>query len=309
MRSRSFAGGQRLIAWNGLHLALPAGWEAMVCGPHHLLLECNFAPVLEIRWAADAKGSPEDILATARHRFTAPHQDVRRIDPPQPLAALSARRGITWLSWQDGGRPDGLLWQCPECGTVVLCRLYRHQPEMASPVAAVLDSIQCHRSTDAPSLWSIQDFQLILPPEYSFTDSTFAAGLSRLAFSGKGLGLQFCRLAPAATRLAASSLPQLLGTLIGGQLPEEALADAHEVYEWSNRPPASRRFLARLRRLPPFRWGRIWHDVPHNRLLAVTAESTTAIDLTLVHELCRHYEIISESVPPHPSTAANTEPR
>jgi hypothetical protein len=176
---------------------------------------------------------------------------------------------------------------------------------MTSQLGAVLDSVQCHRSHGAPSYWSIQDFQLILPPEYTFTDSTFAAGLSRLAFSGNGLKLQFCRLAPAATRLAASSLPQLLGTLVGGPLPEDAITDAPEVYECRNHPSASHRWLARLRRLPPYRWGRIRHDVPHNRLLAVTAESTEAIDLTIVHGLCLHYEI----VPPNHITTVNPEPR
>lgn len=304
MKPRSFTAGQRLIGWNSLHLALPASWEAMVSGPHHLLIEYNFAPVLEIRWDSEGTGSPKDILTKATQRFADLRHDVQEINPPLPFAALSARRSITWLAWHGDGGADGLLWQCPDCRTVVLCRLFRHHKEMNPQVAAVLDSIHCHRSHGGPLFWSIQDFQLIVPPGFGFTDSTFAAGLSRLAFSGNGLRLQFCRLAPAATRLAATSLPQLLRTLFGGTLPEEIIADTPEVYECRNSPPPSRRLLARLRRLPPFCWGWIRHDVPHNRLLAITAESNEAIDLAIVHDLCLHYEIVS----PNHSTTVTAQP-
>lgn len=292
MRTRTFPAGQRLIGWNGLHLTLPVSWEIMVKGPRHLLVESDFAPVLEIRWDTGGNDSLDDIIATARQRFADVQPDVRRICPPESFAALSANTDIAWLSWHGENHPDGLLRQCPDCGTVILCRLFHHRHGMASRIAEVLASVQCHPHPGASPLWSIQDFQLSLPPGFAFIDSTFAAGLSRLAFSGNGLYLQFCRLAPAAARLAAYSLPQLLGTQLGGPLPEDIITNSLMIYECRNKPSTSCRLLSRLRRARPFRWGRIWHDAPHNRLLTVTAESTRAIDLNIVHELCLSYEIV-----------------
>lgn len=284
---------KRLIGWNGLLFKLPSSWEVIVSGPSHLLVEHDFNAVLEMRWHSSSQLSPEDVLATTLRHFATTKNAARKITLPQEFAGFKHTNVVTGLSWHEGNKLDGLIWQCRKCHTVHFCHLLQHSGTVTNDVVALLESIQCHADIAAPSIWSIQDFQLVLPASFHFSDFTFAAGLSRLAFYNDNLQLQFCRLAPATTRLAEDSLPHILGTLSGGLLPNEIIYETGHLYECQNTPSTSHQLFSRLRKQRPFRWGRIWHDVLHNRLLAVIAESRQAIDRITVQTLCTHYEIIS----------------
>lgn len=286
-------GSRRLIAWNGLQFCLPPSWEVIVASPRHLLVERDFRPVLEIRWDGSGKGSPADIVESTIQRFTKSGQAARETHVPRPFAAIPGCSGAVGLCWHECERLDGLVWQCPGCRTVLFCHLYHQRQTEEAAVCALLQTLRCCRESGAPSLWSVQDFRLSLPAGFHFRDYTLAAGLSRLAFQGHGLELQFCRLAPASARLADRSLPQLLGQLLGRVQPVEVLTDTPGVHECRNRPRTLPRLWQRLFRRLQFRWGRIWHDAQHDRLLTLTAAGARPIDLDTVHRLCANYEILS----------------
>lgn len=292
MKKTATPASKRRIGWNGLTLTLPISWEVIVSGESHLLIEHDFKPVAEIRWEKVEEWSQDNIFETIRRSFATSEKDVQRISLPKPYAALAHQHRAAGFSWNGEKQLSGLLWQCAICDTVVFCHLFRHPETGSAEVASMLESVHCHLDNGAQPFWSIQDIHLTLPRSFRFSDYTFAAGLSRLAFNDGDLYLQFCRLAPAVKRLEKNPLVQLLDTLQGGLVPEEILADSPQIYECRNRPSASQRLLTRLRRQRPFRWGRIWHDAPHNRLLSVTAESVRPIDLNTVHRICAHYEII-----------------
>lgn len=283
--------GERQIGWNGLQIRLPADWEAIVAAPRHLLFEKNLRPLIEIRWDDSGRSSVDSVITAASRQLAATDSAVHRSPPSPPYNSLNFPH-LTALAWNDDRLPEGLVWQCDHCVTVFFCHLLQSDQTDHPAIVSLLQSLSCHREAEQPNLWSLQDFQLIVPPGYTFIDSTFAAGLSRLAFSGADLELQFCRLAPASTRLVNSSLAQLLRTMLDNPETAEILATTPELHEQRNMPSTSSRFLARFRKKPLFHWGRIWHDTAHNRLLSVIAHSRRPIDLPTVHHLSSQYEIL-----------------
>ncbi len=301
MSSPSAADSCRQIGWNDLRFSLPATWEVIVAGPRHLLVENRLQPMVEIRWEKGGTISPERVCLAAVRQLAGSGRTVRRCIPPEPYHTTLGHLGATGLSWQHEQQLDGLIWQCRQCGTIIFCSFGDAQRKSGSAVARLLASLRCRHEAEEPTLWSVQDFRLVLPPEYAFVNSTFAAGLSRLAFTGHNLQLQFCRLAPAATRLAGGSLAHHLRAMLGSTGTEDILAETAQAHERMNRPSAGRRLLARLTRKPVFCWGRIWHDPAHDRLLSLVAASNRPIDLETVRHLCRGYEILPL---PHTSPSA-----
>jgi hypothetical protein len=283
----------RDIRWNGLQCTLPQPWDVIVSGPCHLLIEHNFQPVIEIRWEQVASSSGKDFFEIIKSSFARTTETtITKVDLPKDYSTLARQHTPTAVSWEPGVSLNGLLWQCSFCDTVIFCHLIPHPDISPAHLAPVLESVCCHTEKDEPAVWSIQDFQLQIPNFFSFSDFTFAAGLSRLAFRSDTLHLQFCRLAPAAERLRGNSLCQLLNTLQGDLFNEETLINTPALHERKNTPHTAHQLLTRLRRRNPFCWGRIWHDKETNRILAVTAESKRPIDLNTVHSICSHYEIV-----------------
>jgi len=282
----------RAVGWNGLRFDCPRCWEVIVAGPHHLLLEQVLSPILEIRWEqAEKKHSIDNVVYAANRQLNNNETSARQITLPQQLLA-SGLPDLTGLTWHNNEQLDGLVWKCRTCDTVIFCHLSNHQKACLSTVALLLQSLRCHHDGDEESLWSVQDFRLTLPVDFAFVNSSFAAGLSRLAFAGHDLDLQFCRLAPASTRIAIQSLSQLLADMLGPVHSREVITDTAKQYEVQTIPAAPRRLLPSFVRKPVFSWGRIWHDTGHNRLLSIVAHSKRPIPLTTVHHLASRYEIL-----------------
>ncbi len=281
------------ISWNGLQCALPRSWEVIVSGPCHLLIEHDFHPVMELRWEQAGDNINTDIFEIIRRSFAKTTDTViTKVVLPKEFSPLTQQYTLIPVSWEPGNRLNGLLWQCSLCGTVIFCNIAAHPNISWAQLEPVLNSICCHSESDEAAFWSIQDFQLHIPRSFSFSDYTFAAGLSRLAFHGDDLDLQLCRLAPAAERLSGNSLSQLLSTLQGDLVNEEILTNTATLHERKNAPHTAHQLLTRLRRRNPFCWGRIWHNEKANRILAVTAESKRPIDLKTVHSISSRYEIV-----------------
>ncbi|SHO52468.1 hypothetical protein [Desulfopila aestuarii] len=281
---------RRLTGWNGLQFSNPVNWEVIVAGPRHLLVENDLNPLLEIRWEPDGKISVDQVIQATISRLADSKLSVLKLVPPEPFRNLNLP-DLSGLTWHDNESLDALVWQCPVCKTVLFLHLNSQQTNPAT-VASLLQSLRCHQKPEEDALWSIQDFRLILPPGYTYIDSTFSAGLSRLAFSGQDLRLDFCRLAPASARLAQSSLSELLKSMLGRQEQEEILNHSNVMCEMQVNPTFARRLVAHLTRKSMYRWGRIWHDEHHNRLLSLIVESRHLIHLDEAHHLANRYEIL-----------------
>jgi hypothetical protein len=280
---------RRLAGWNGLQFSHPVDWEVIVAGPRHLLIEHNLSPILEIRWEPGGKSSSEQVIQAATSRLAEKKRTVQKIAPPALFQSLELG-DLSGLSWHADHALDGLIWQCPACATVLFVHLHRQTEPTA--VGLLLQSLRCHQAALEDGLWSIQDFRLTLPPEFTFVDHTFAAGLSRLAFAGRDLRLQFCRLAPATDRLTRNTLGELLTSMLGNRDRTELLTDSPTLCEIRTNPTAARRLVARLGRKPVFQWGRIWHKQQQNRLLTLIVESNRPLHPANGDHLAQRYEIV-----------------
>jgi len=279
-----------ITGWNGLQFSHPASWQVIVAAPHHLIVESNLSPILEIRWEPSGKSSVEQVIRAAINQLTDSTRSVIRLAPGDTFPGLDLSQ-MSGLSWHDNRSLDGLVWQCPVCATVLFLHLSSQQTDPVT-VASLLQSLRCHKEPEEHSLWALQDFRLSLPPGYTYIDSTFAAGLSRLAFEGHDLRLQFCRLAPASARLAQSSLIALLKSMLDNRDHDEILNDSQLLCEIQTHPTAARRLVAHLSRKPIYRWGRIWHKQQQNRLLSLIIESRHPVNLDSAHHLAKRYEIV-----------------
>lgn len=282
--------GLRSIGWNGIQFKCPAGWEVIADSAGHLLIEEEFSPLLELRWERGKIPGLEELV----HRIstTDPKQTPPvPVSPPPPLAALGLS-GLTCLSRRPDSWPEILLWQCTDCATLMLVQLHQHAHATRDGVLAMLASLRCHVSPDEQSLWSLQDFRLVLPPGYQFCDSTFQPGLSRLAFTGNDLNLQFCRLAPAATRLRGHGIRDILDELTGSPFVPTYLADTEDMCECVMGATGLARVLVTLTRKPRCCWARMWHIPLHDRLLALVITSRRPIDPRIGDTLARCYETV-----------------
>lgn len=280
----------RQIGWNGLRFDLPKAWEAVVAGPRHLLVEHDLAPLFEMRWQPRDPRAAKD-LPTIIRQVTGVAGDLRPSSPPAPFDRLPFAE-LVGLAAPGSTGQSGLGWRCRECGMVFLVLFHADAYLIEQHLPGLLASLACHQEPQEPSLWAVQDFRLELPSGYSFIDSTFKAGLSRLAFAGSGLRLTFCRLAPASARLSQTTMADLLQTMMGTAKELEVLSDDSIARECQTHVSSGRQLAGRLLGRYLFSWGRIWHDRASDRLLALLVDSCRPIDRGLAASLCERYEIL-----------------
>ena len=254
----------RLVGWNGLRFSCPSSWEGIVRGGHNLLLEDQFTPVAELRWSDNSTASVDSVLARAmrgRGELSVP----LATHALPPIFASLPLPGLTGQPLQRGA--------------------FKHDKAPRLIVAPGLGHVP-------PALWAVMDFQLTLPPGFRYQDSSFRAGMSRLVVTDHNLQLQYCRLAPADSRLQGRTLAGLLTQLHNPVSPQEVLSTGEYHQEISSLPPAWRRLSATLTNKPAYSWASIRHDQQHNRLLACTADSKAPIPLETVRHLASSYAFI-----------------
>lgn len=291
MGSSSVKKNWRTIGWNNLQFSCPVDWEVTVSSACHLLVEEELAPVFELRWDTGNKGTTVHELVQRSIEASQERVTLSPVELPDCFTPLPYT-DITALSSRPDLSPELLFWYCEECGSVFLCHLHRFAPQDTATLASVLCGLKCHQSHEGKAFWSLQDFQLKLSSEYQYRDSSFQAGLSRLAFSGNGLELQYCRLAPADARLQANEIKDILNGLIGSRYNAHYLVDdEHQCCSMSG-PTGMGKLMACLRRKPLYCWAKMWHIQSSNRLLALVIHSRHPIDPDIGESLSGCYEIV-----------------
>ncbi len=278
------------IAWNGLQLYVEKTWDVRVAGPYHLVFEFDFQPLLQIRRQQSASLSSR-ALHKKIDRWAAELGAVRAADTlPDDLQALADTFGRVNCFCTANGMITGGICLCPDCRKLILFHILTKDSALVKKVRAALATLSC--SEGAENIWCIQDFALHLPPDYTLIDYTFAAGLTRLSFSGSDHLLQTCTLGPADIRLQQQSLQKILITLSDAPQLQVVSGENTNWCEGFSNPPVGQQIAMRLRRKKPFIRAAIRHDPKTNRLLAAVLSAKRPLAPTAAHEILQRYEII-----------------
>ena len=278
------------IAWNGIVIDVPSHWEAKVTGLCHLNFECDFKAVFELRWQKAKADDMERFIVT----FTEQYEKLaeRTLQATQPSAddsrlfhQFEVRRYCT----ESDSRPALIFLYSRESALFIMLRLYKH-PEIRRPLQHI-QSLQCSTSLDSSSFWSIQDFQVSIPPRFELASYTMKAGFTALHFTRGKTELRLCRLAPALQRLKLQSLEEILTSLLGDANSSaiESLSDNACFYAAT--PGLLSQVILRFKRKKPFRRARLWYDSTADRILGVFMEDITPLGKSPHDDICDSYEI------------------
>jgi hypothetical protein len=282
----------RFIGWNGIHLLIPAAWDARVSGQRHLVFEKDFQPQLQIRWERSVHHTPR-YLQERLSQFAGQRGSIIPEDRfPSELQQFRDNFGLVTCYQEESGMVKGGICLCADCHTLVLFQLLSADPALLEEVSICLTTISCHNHSEI--LWRIQDFSLAIPGSFILKNYTFGAGLTRLSFGSSDLFLQTCRLGPADTRLSRQSLVEILTTLTDASDLEIVTGEDDNSCEGHRSPTIPKQIFFRFRREKPFVRAKIWYDAVSNRLLAVVLSSNRPIPLTTTHKICSQYEIVQE---------------
>lgn len=283
----------RFVGWNGIRLVPHRSWETHIGGQNHLIFEKDFTPLLEIRWQKTVKKNKDRSKAILKRIEKADGALHKKRLPPE-WSFLKENYNVTCYGRLQNLPFDTGLSVCKHCQTTLLFKLSNQTKESAQLLKNCLKTISCHRAEDEPELWSIQDFQLWLPADYSLIDYSLAAGLTRISFSHKKIILHTCKLAPADTRLTSQPLEEILRSLTG--IPDLLIQTSKKgkICDGQRTPTIPRQIALRFQRKKPFVISKIRHDMASNRLLAVVIESIRPISPQTIQTISDNYEIIQD---------------
>ena len=286
----------KTLAWNGIQFEIPAQWDLAQIGDHHLILEDETGPVMEIKWGA-VKGTFSHrahlkrlaALQSRRNQITV----AEWILPPPWERALAdfEAGGFLWQSPAASGR--GAILFCTVCRTATLIQFFGDSTVDREKIfLKILRSLRDH-SQDGWLAWSIFDIRATLPQALQLHRFRFEAGKFELAFTAGWGHIYLHRWAPAAALLAGGDLKAFAGSVpeFARGTPRPATLNNCQAVQWEVRAANSwRRILERLRRKPSFFFYCLWYLEKQNRILGVRAESRGPVDMQLVRQIYEHYE-------------------
>ena len=275
------------IGWNGLRLQVPAQWETIVTGTHHLIFEEDFNPVFQIRWKKIGALNPLKWKEKSDQWWQQLGVTSQEIQLPLGLTNLTDKFAQT--RYYRGKQPmaSGGLCYCSHCQTLFFFQQLNSKSGMWKKTSEVLSTLTCHGVPN--TLWQIQDFSLTTPTTYTLTDYTFKTGLTRLSFEGGNYNMQICRLAQASHRLNSQSLENLLFTLVGTRQLKLQLSPDQLECTGTRSPSVTKQILFRMKKEKPFVETKIWEVPERDRILACVASSTRPIS---PDEVCLCYETL-----------------
>lgn len=271
-------------------MQIPTSWETRFSGKQHLVFESDFEPTLQIRWEKVEHPNAKQ-LRKKLSQFTKQSSNIStRQDISSQWKGLENKFGFLLLAQGIDNQVNSGICGCTHCKQLFYFQIHGKDPLLAMQAANCLSTIECHGHKD--SLWRVQDISLQISNDFQLTDYTFAAGLTRLSFQNSHLTLHSCKLGPADKRLGNQSLPEILKTLVGTDelhfIPDQS---GHSQTALRS-PPIWQQVRYRLRRQQPFIHAKIYHDVVHNRLLAVVLLSNRPIAEKIAENIYQNYEII-----------------
>lgn len=282
------------LAWGGIELRVPCGWEPARVGRDRLVLATGDRPVMEIKWRAGER--PTAVERTLRRLA----REVRREGggwmqrqplPPEWQDALPARDGVAYAWHAAGRRAIGACLRCRECGTVCLVQFYGLEWSDAR-AAAVLGSLADHRPA-GDTRWRLFDIDARLPRGFRLVDSAFRPGRFELLFRQARLTLTLYRWAPAAALLGGGSLMEFARSAVPEAVRHftPATVVGYEgAVSADPRPGGIARLAGRLG------WGRrqavrVWHVPGVNRIMGARLEGPGRDLEPMLEGICDRYGV------------------
>ncbi len=274
----------KIIAWDGVRVAVPGDWEPARIGRRYLLLQSDPGAVMEIKWAA-VKGrfSGRRQLRQLRRQVRRKGAIFRETALPETWRTSVVGFEADSFQWDAGSeRATGLLLRCATCRTVSLIQFIERpgSPPLTGDAARLLASFRDHRN-DGRIAWALYDIVAVLPDHFVMKRHRFEAGRFVLQFEGGGRRLTLYRWAPAEVLLQDRTLADFAKTSAGETewVFRSSKVHGHPAVDGDHPMPIG--LLGRLRTglgIAGFRRLRLWRVSESNRILGIQLEGRRPIE-------------------------------
>jgi hypothetical protein len=296
----------KTLAWNGITLRVPCGWDPARVGARHLLLESPGGPAMEIKWGpVRGRFSHRVHLKRIGRQLPGGKAGAACEWPlPDDWKPALARFDSLGFRWRGAGIcAEGAILHCPACRTATLVQFFQPPgagaaPAAAAPAAGILASLRDHRQDDRVD-FAVFDLRLQVPGRYALRGQRFDAGRFRLDFADARNRLSYFRWAPAQALLGGGTLEEFARRQGFAELEFSPFAEAGRAGIEGREPGAggvSARLMAFLGTRPACR-ARLWPAENRNRILGVRVTGRREIPLALLEELCAGYDVEANPAP------------
>ena len=172
------------IGWQGIVAETPADWSLVaVSGDErngYFRAAGAGSLMLEAKWSKAA--GHIDLLSKLEAYLNDLQRKARKRKIKFERKIKSKDKGTYTFSWRSDRKAQGRIWQCCECGRVVIAQVSGSLSEDVSNVASfVLPSIEDH-SEDGWRTWALYDLIADVPPGYVLEKHQLMSGYIRLLF-------------------------------------------------------------------------------------------------------------------------------
>jgi hypothetical protein len=303
------------LAWNGIGLAVPPGWEPSAIEGDGLLLADGRGPVCELKWnrVHGTFSFEKHLKKLTRGNRSAEVHGVDHGDTPDAWAgavdrlAGSGLRSKSFLWQADGSRGLGAALHNPGTGLACLIQFFIRNEDDESAAAGVLASLRDHTAGKTVP-WAMFGLAARVPADFILDTFAFRPGHYRVAFwrpvpgrrggrasTGKGAGtaLDFERFAPATVLLKGTTLEAWCRDRLA-HAPPASLAVENGPGEVHWRGAAKTSTLRRVLRREVNACGRAWTPDEGNAVLAVSAEGVAPVAESTFNDICGSFVLVPE---------------
>lgn len=282
------------LAWNGLSLTRPEGWELAALGRQRLQLARNGKPVLDIRWNR----------IRGRFSFAAHLRKLKKVHgKKQGLFSVTDNhthwdltQGLTARSFVWGGPGKGgkgALLHHAASSTAILAQ----SSGPLEQATAVLSSLRCHLAEPLVP-WAVYDLRALTPGGFHLEEYALQPGRYRLALRSARQRIVLHRLAPADILLSGRSLATWSWRYFDAAIRSCQLmveeSEESDAVTW-RRPLSPGRLAAATARLlnrPTYAYIHVWRPARHNRLLGVEMQGSRPISEDMIQQVVSAYATV-----------------
>ena len=300
------------LAWCGLSIIKPSGWEPAVLERAFLRMECRHAAIMDLRWAV-IKGAfdPPGYLNRLRRKIKAQAELEPDLGPwaqaGAPALKTLTKRGMACAGfrWQDkknpAGGPGAVIFSQHSKRAALFFFHGAAPDDSCAQWPGVLASYFDQAGLDWQQ-WSVFDLRAQVPGAYVLKRHSFRPGHYQLLFEKGKRWLVLEALGPASVILEGTELAKWARGFYRGGKDKPRLKGTPRQFEFQDGPACEWRHEtwgllgAGLPDWLPARKGcrlaRIWWPHEGYKLLVVRAGGPSPLDLDLFENVCKNYEAL-----------------
>lgn len=285
----------RSISWNGVRALLPAGWELILKGNSHLIIEQDFSPIIEFRWqlqhqAVDEARQRDKILSQLKKETG---KNPTLTEPPAFLHTLKPGYKVSAFTLDNEPFPAGAILTCLKSSTLVLIHFFQSTRRSTDNLEFFFDSITCLSGQEQNDQWIIEDLSFKLPDLFTLDSFSFSFGLAQLCFNHKTADVDLYRLTRGSKHLAEHSLRELFAAFTGDNPDVYSEIDGSTL-RLVTTPTLKEQLLRTIKRKKVYRWGTFTYYPDHDKILGIHLKSRYAVDQKLLTFIEKYYGVIEE---------------